>query len=196
MECLGTPANVGKVSNCRTYANEDIVGCFCIAKLQEILAENINIDWEEFGDLAEGVCQNFFIGFSIAIVVNYSFVVVVLLFNVLVRRCMVWAVSREIHPSIDKEETSLAAKVFMGIFFNLAFSAVLVYGKLNIANKPAVLDSINLLNGEYDDLSRDWYGNVGSFIILTFFLESILVLIPTCSKVSSRYTTPFLDSTV
>ena len=56
---------------------------------------------------------------------------------------------------------------------------MLVYGKLNIANKPAVLDSINLLNGEYDDLGRDWYGNVGSFIILTFFLESILVLIPT-----------------
>ncbi len=62
-------------------------------------------------------------------------------------------------------------KVFIAQYLNMAVVALVAFGKIDAL--PQILQYLQILQGSYTDFNSAWYGNVGSYLMLTFILQSI-----------------------
>ena len=62
-------------------------------------------------------------------------------------------------------------KVFISTYFNMALVVLIAFGYIN--GTPEALQQAQIFQGSYPDFTSEWYGVVGSYLVLTFVIQVI-----------------------
>ena len=78
---------------------------------------------------------------------------------------------KEYHNTLDEENSAIVSKVFAATYINMAIVALVAYGY--VRNKPELATEAQLFNGSFSDFDSSWYGQVGSYLVLTFAIQTV-----------------------
>ena len=116
-------------------------------------------------------CASFFIDYASATALQYVTIFVTVIVNKYLLILIQYLVDMECHISIDKAQGSLMYKIFISMYFNMAVLVLLASGRSG--PQPAAVQRLHILQGVYHDLNAKWFGNIGTFFILTFIIQCV-----------------------
>ena len=163
-------------SGCHTFPASTMGSCFCYSQLGALLSTSSgggagNL-LSKVQDLGTNFCKGFIINYSTAISLQYLSSFTTVIINRIILEVIKYLTVFEYHTSLDKREASLLLKTFVASYFNLAIVVLVAYG--SIPQIPVgIRENFFIFNGEYEDFTVGWYGNVGEFLVLTFILQAI-----------------------
>lgn len=159
---------------CSNYLSSTLVGCYCYDTLLSIFEGDLLSGFQKILNVDEA-CKTFLANYSLALVLTFVASLCTVLINVILKKGMKSLAVAELHATIDAEQRAIMIKVFFATYVNMALIALLAYGY--ISTLPSYLSSSQVLQGEYSDFNSKWYAQVGSFMIMTFVMESVSPLI-------------------
>ena len=95
---------------------------------------------------------------------------IIVVVNIVVREITIALVTWIGYDTHSEQLTKITNGVFIGTFFNTAFLLLLVYANFTDSNFPGA----SFFNGPFYDYSDEWYAIVGSQIVKTMIINSIL----------------------
>jgi hypothetical protein len=114
-------------------------------------------------------CADFFANYSIAMGLSIAASLCTVAINVFLKKTMKYLAKQEFHDTVDEEHGATIVKVFLATYCNMAFVALAAYGLLK--NKPGMLATAEIFDGDYQDFTPQWYAVVGSYLVTTFILQ-------------------------
>jgi hypothetical protein len=143
---------------CTTFPALTLGSCFCFNQLIIVL---------ESGDVSSAIsqlssqepqCKSFAVNYSVAIALT----IVAAMTTVIINRILKYVLKRlainERHKTIDSEQGAIMFKIFIATYINMAFVALLAFGKVNSLGGYAT--DLQILQGEYADFEVAWYPQV------------------------------------
>lgn len=151
--------------------------CYCMSILLDTLqASSVSVAYAKIKAAStEGTCNQFFINYTSSIGFTYLAIFVTVLVNRYLLYFLKILSKMESHASIDAEVGSTVIKIFSSTYFNMAILALIAAGRVD--GLPSILQTAHILQGSYKDFDTSWYGNIGTYFILTFFIQIISRLI-------------------
>jgi hypothetical protein len=187
------PSLQSETVKCEQFPINTIVGCFCLSALQRALTQHGPfVGTTKFIEANQDVCGTFATSYaqvqSLTVIAAGSAAIV----NVLLAALMKCLVNFERHVSISEKSRALVSKTTIAQVFNTAVVAILVKMTLpnNEAQSIAILNQLNILQGEHDSFQWAWYVDVGftifSTLVITAILSAILPLASYCAVLFRR----------
>lgn len=176
---LCTSTDCSDDGDCRVFEEIDVGNCVCQNTLNSFinsltpLGRLLDLDTYPTG----GPCEDVLFDYSWSFIMLYLTVIFIYVLNRIIVRVVAFFARREGQFSIDEQQVSVATKVFFSLYINMSIVGLMAYGK--IGNLPNLLQRYNLFSAAYDDTDRDWYGFVGTFLVIVFIFEGFLPLIST-----------------
>jgi hypothetical protein len=145
--------------------------CFCFNQLLDIIqTTGVTSMYSELAS-QEPQCQSFAINYLFAI----SLTLIASLSTVLINRALKGVLKslaiNERHHTIDSEQGAIMLKIFIATYINMAFVALLAFGRND--GLPAWAKQLEILQGDHPDFDVGWYPLVGSYMLLTFLFEIV-----------------------
>ena len=158
--------------DCTKFEAGEIGQCFCYNSLSDIISnkgvvetmDNIEQNREEQS------CKAFFKDYSLSVGLTYLSVLTTAGVNFALRQLLVKLSKQEAHTTTDAEQGSIMSKVFFSNYVTMSIIVLIVYGTTE--NNPAFFKSLRIFEGPYPDFNRQWYGNIGFYLMTTFILQS------------------------
>ena len=177
LSCFGQQGTGGGSppgKKCAAYRRSDIVGCFCKDRLQAQIKERGFVAGVQEVIVNDAVCSGFAEGLLLSQALIFGSALAVALVNALLKAFLT-ALSRfERHPSLSKQASSAGAKIFLAQFLNTAIIVLLVNARMPPRVSNPVPSELKLLNGHFQDFSRQWYSVVGVAVSMTLMLNIFL----------------------
>lgn len=170
-----------ETGNCYKFANTYIetinpriveaVDCFCTKQSYSDLTADAKI---------RSFCFDYMKKSTWRFVITFAAAEFVYIMNVVVRGFLKKLSRFERFYSLTKLNVSIMTKLFFAFFINMGLLIVIINANLN--EKPVIREAIGYIpvaqdlvfNGDYEDLTRDWYINVGVPVI-TMLSTTIIV---------------------
>lgn len=173
----------------------DCVLCLCAA-----LQTSQNILWLETWDFSfysaslrsdddKAFCTPQAEAFFTFVGLQGAAIVIVVLFNTVMKTTTQLLAVFERHHTLDDQETSVTFAVFIGQFINTALVAMIVYGNIPVVGKN-VPDEFPILAGEFEDFNSGWYFLVGVQIMTTIIVNVIMPIVPLVLEVMFKMALP------
>lgn len=156
--CDASVAILWTVAMAQNMTNKDDIGCFCSTKGQVAIMQD-RLLWDD-------VCEDWLIEGGRTTLIGLASSVVTVLINAVLLQLVLWMVSKEKHPSISAQDSSIMFKITWSQFGNLACIVFLIH----FYYEPLKF----ILNGQYSDFERGWYATVGSTLVMNMFLNSFV----------------------
>lgn len=150
------------------------VGCYCLQVLKETLeAEGIFSGAETLFNTEWDLCGEYSKSYAAAQSLTFAAAGSVIVINFVLKWVLVRMVMFERHASVTSQSVALAKKLFAASFTNTAILTLIVYARLpNDIEIPFIQSTVNIFNGEFDDINSRWYSAVGAAIALTLLINS------------------------
>ena len=138
--------------------------CFCTQALRDKqIMEN------------KDACQDYFLNFIVSIVAEYLPSVAIVTSNIVLKVIVRRTAQYEHHHSLSGEQTSKAYKLFLAQLLNMGVSPLIANARLPGA--AALVEGTPVegyvLSGGFDDLTAQWYTDVGRSLVITIALTSV-----------------------
>lgn len=162
---------------CKKFSASTLAGCFCFDSLVGMIKSGAIFDGITSGgggqvsSTSMNVCNPFFINYSTATGFNYLAILVALVVNQVLRKLLVILTDSEKHTSSSEMKGSLLQKVFLSTFVNMALLAILASGF--ITGQPESIKILSILQGSFTDINAAWFGTVGTYFVLMFFVNAM-----------------------
>lgn len=157
-------------SNGNEYPAKTIAGCYCIHGLEQAIEGNGMPGGSRFLETDGDLCGAFLTDIARSGFLKFFGSVLVAAINVGITSAIKSLVKQERHAHISDEEAHVVLLSLIGQFMNTSVIIILIYFRLpgsEASNTPF------LFNGEFDDLSKDWYAVVGVFIQMSVLLSAL-----------------------
>lgn len=177
LECstIGTSS-----TKCLDYSASLIGYCYCSTYLKNLILNSggVTSAIAEIRTLDNSnVCYDFLINYSKSNGITYVAVLATIVVNFFLQVVFIMLTKSECQTSVDKYQASLMFKIFIATLFNMGLVIILAAGK--ITSTPEVLrDNLRFFDGIYDDFNSAWFGNIGSFLLITFCIQVVSSCIP------------------
>eukprot|EP01041_Mallomonas_annulata_P004298 gene4298-8544_t len=120
-------------------------------------------------------CSNFFKSYVTAKVLTYVAALATVVTNIILKTFIFWSTKKEYFNTTDIETGNIIKKIFLILYVNMALVVLFAFGYLKGGHNS--LSTTQILNGDYNDFTSSWYGQVGTYLIVTFVLNSVASLI-------------------
>lgn len=168
--------STSKDSECEAFSASSVGACYCYQELAALVNSGGVIETlNKINSLKSGPCGNFYSQYSLSVGLTYVSVLVTTIVNVLLRIFLKKLAKHEARSNTDEEQGSVMTKIFLSNYATMAIIILVAYGKAK--NLPAVLKTLHIFAGVYDDFTPGWYGQVGYFLITTSILQSFSPLV-------------------
>jgi len=158
--------------SCIKFEAGVIGACYCMDKLLSVLnSKSVGDAVKQLQSTDDPNCKDFFINYSKATSISYVAILVTIVINSYLPQVLEYLTHFEKHTSVDHEKGSLMYKVFFPTFFNMAILVLVASGR--IEGQPDAIKPFFLFQGTYDDFDAAWYGNIGTYFITTYLIQSI-----------------------
>ncbi len=165
---------------CTDFPALTLGSCFCFNALLSVLdSSDISSAISQLTS-QEPQCRNFAVNYSVAIALTIVAAMTTVLINRVLRYVLKRLAVNERHRTIDSEQGAIMFKVFIATYINMAFVALLAFGRLESLGGYG--EDLQILQGEYSDFSIDWYPQVGVYMVLTFVFEIVSPLLSVLAK--------------
>jgi hypothetical protein len=167
---------------CYSFSTSVVASCYCMNALLSALSSGGpgSILKEVRSQPSE--CTAFFIDYSSSTALEYLTIVITVVVNKFMMFMIHYLVDSEYHTSVDKAQRSLVYKIFISLYFNMAVLVLLASGKSG--PQPDGVQKLHIMQGTYSDLDAHWFGNIGTYFILTFIIQ---VSSPVCISLAMYY---------
>ena len=173
--CYSSSCSIeNEFNSCKSYEAGTLGSCYCEQMLNSYLKKGILAFLEYLRNLrsqrTKDSCSLFFTNYSKGQGISNGTIFLSILVNAIIIVLMKRLSKYESHVSVDREDGTLMFKIFIFTYFNMAFSALIAFGR--VPNMPEWLQSIYIFQGRYTDFSSEWYSNVGVYFLTTYFFKS------------------------
>lgn len=176
IEC-SQPEPDGSLNPLCSQFHPSLVGdCFCLAELQGLLTTTqaaSTVQSIQHGGKGNpnypAQCERFLQDYSYSSGLTYLATFATVIVNYLLSLAMIFLTKAEAHSSVSKMYASLAIKIFICTFINMALVVLVAFG--GIAGLPTNVYRLGIFHGQFSDFTPEWYSTVGSIIIVTFIIQ-------------------------
>ena len=183
--CTTLPCSVNPASSfCGTTFNPSLLGgCLCKLALETTLldAKKVALSAGKALDI-DPQCESFALSYSKSTAFTYGATFLTVIINYILGLAVEMLTKTEAHSSLGKQQASLAIKLFVCTFFNMALLVLLAFGRPPQIQSDFVQKTLHIFDGIYPDFNPDWYPDVGNFLVVTFGIQVI-----------SPWVTPLID---
>jgi RNA recognition motif-containing protein len=175
-QCESMGCSAGYPGSCVEFTTADTLNCYCSKQMDTMLSNGgvgFALSWMvtslmgAYPDASdECVDTKYFFGASSCAL--YLAIIVTLVSNKVLKRIIIRNAQAEHHVSLDELNRSIASKIFVATYLNMAIMILLAYGYST--ETPAILSDNYLFSGPSRDFDRGWYGTVGFYLVVTFVL--------------------------
>ena len=177
LECSTISASSSK---CLDYSASLIGYCYCSTYLKNLILKSggVSSAIAEIRTLDNtNVCYDFLINYSKSNGITYVAVLATIVVNFFLKIVFVKLTKSECQASVDKYQASLMLKIFIATLFNMGLVIVLAAGKIS-STPDALQQHLRFFNGIYDDFNSAWFGNIGSYLLITFCIQIVSSIMP------------------
>jgi hypothetical protein len=155
---------------CYHYRASWIASCYCMNSLLDTISSGMGpaAIMESIKSQPKG-CTTFFINYSVGTILQYVTIIITVLVNKYLLSMIRYLVASEYHTSVDRAQGSLVYKIFLSLYFNMAVLVLLASGRSG--PQPISVQKMHIMQGLYSDLDAKWFGNIGTYFILTFITQ-------------------------
>ncbi|KAL4505499.1 hypothetical protein ABPG72_002561 [Tetrahymena utriculariae] len=146
--------------------------CYCKTQINEIFSGSLSQPYKS-------ICNSWFTSYTLSQFLPYASVLCIVVINVIIQFLFQSLSQFEKHKLLDDQLKSFIIKTFVAQFINTGLILLLTNINFDITTTGTLQF---LFGGNYDDLSPEWFKNVGSVIILT-----LLINVVTAPMVSSFF---------
>lgn len=165
---------------CADFPALTLGSCFCFNQLVSVLdSADISSAIDKLSS-QEPQCKSFAVNYSIAIALTVVAAMTTVIINRVLKLLLKKLAINERHKTIDSEQGAIMFKIFIATYINMAFVALLAFGKVDSLGGYG--EDLQILQGEYGDFSIAWYPQVGTYMVLTFIFEIISPLLSVLAK--------------
>lgn len=165
---------------CSDFPALTLGSCFCFQQLVSVLdSTDISSALSQLSN-QEPQCNNFAVNYSIAVALTVVAAMTTVLINRVLKNVLKKLAINERHRTIDSEQGAIMIKIFIATYFNMAFVALLAFGKVDTLGSYG--KDLQILQGDYPDFTVEWYPQVGTYMVLTFVFEIISPLLSVLAK--------------
>jgi hypothetical protein len=171
--CYTTATNIKSSTGiCESFEAKTIGACYCYKDLTAMIeTEGISATLNYVRNSQKDVCYNFFENYATSTLLTYGTTLVTVVINAILKYILVKLTKLECHSQIDMKHASLMIKLFLSTYFNMALVVLIAFGYINYI--PSSLQEAHIFQGNYRDFTAKWYGNVGSYLVLTFVIQVV-----------------------
>eukprot|EP00742_Colponemidia_sp_Colp-10_P005016 GILJ01005359.1.p1 GENE.GILJ01005359.1~~GILJ01005359.1.p1 ORF type:complete len:1183 (+),score=192.60 GILJ01005359.1:83-3631(+) len=146
----------------------NIVQCYCAS--QNI----IDALQDDFGH-NEYLCRDWLYAVSLVKGLAYLSILIVIFVNTAIRAVLKLLARAEKHHSVTDEYAAAVYKIFIAMFVNTAFLALII--NANLFAVGVKFPTSLIFDGPYGDFSDSWYQTVGASIVLTMCINMVAPVI-------------------
>jgi hypothetical protein len=157
---------------CQEFSAGVIGSCYCYLSLTSMIEnDGVSATMSYIKNSRGDACFQFFETYSSATALTYGATVVTIVINEVLKVLLVKLTKLECHSQIDMKHASLMFKLFLSTYFNMALVVLIAFG--HVDGLPYGFKVAHLFQGSYDDFTSQWYGVVGSYLVLTFLIQVV-----------------------
>jgi hypothetical protein len=147
--------------------------CFCLNELTTLIHQGLGMSFfTQYNKISKTpLCQSFYQGYTAGEALTYLATFLVVIINALLQKILYILNRNERHGSVSNEQGAYMLKLFVAQYMNTALVPLLAFGKVD--DLPYIFQETWVLQGLYPDFTSAWYGNVGSYLMLTFIVQFI-----------------------
>lgn len=179
LACSGS--NYAKNGTCSQFQANAVAQCYCrnvLVSMVKVLLSALdltslmNILNPNNANAANGldVCSQHWSLYTSSVAYIFLAALVTALLNMFIRNFYIFTTPLQYHTTSNSERLSVVRSIFVSVFINMAVIVTLVFG--NSSAVPTAVKSIAILQGIFADFSTAWYGQVGSYLVLTLVLSA------------------------
>jgi len=147
---------------------EGLMHCYCLKELVNDPYSYTDINFKDINpNEEEKICEKWFVNYSAKTLYKWGGPTIAVAINQFVEFLFKSFARWECHYTINDYTLYTWKKIFLVKFVNISIIALLA----NIKADFKILNDFGLLDGEYNELSPDWFRNVGGTLCYTLFLE-------------------------
>ncbi|KAL4456640.1 hypothetical protein ABPG74_000747 [Tetrahymena malaccensis] len=150
--------------------------CYCKTQINEIFSGSLSQPYK-------GICNDWLTSYTLSQFLPYAAVLCIVVINVIIQFLFQALSQFEKHKLLDDQLKSFIIKTFVAQFINTGLILLLTNINFDITTTGAMQF---LFGGNYDDLSPEWFKNVGTVIILTLLINVVTAPMVSCFFVFLR----------
>ena len=155
---------------CHQFEASTIGSCYCFDSLTKMIKEQgVSQTVDYIKSSKSDACYPFFENYSTAQGLTYSTTIVTILVNIILKYILINLTKFEKHSQLDEQQSSHMLKVFLSTYINISLVVLIAFGKIN--GMPSGVKAAQIFQGNYPDFTREWYGTVGAYLVLTLAIQ-------------------------
>ncbi|EAR88902.2 transmembrane protein, putative (macronuclear) [Tetrahymena thermophila SB210] len=150
--------------------------CYCKTQINEIFSGSLDQPYKS-------ICNSWLTSYTLSQFLPYAAVLCIVVINVIIQFLFQALSQFEKHKLLDDQLKSFIIKTFIAQFINTGLILLLTNINFDITTTGTLQF---LFGGNYDDLSPEWFKNVGTVIILTLLINVVSAPMVSCFFVFLR----------
>jgi hypothetical protein len=158
-----------------------VFNCYCKAELSRLVESGGVTQAMQIALASSGhVCSDYFRKYTMAQGLIYGTIIFATVVNMLLLKVLKYLTRTESHSSIDNEQGSMILKIFLSLYFNMAWIALIAFGRVD--NLPYIINFAHIFQGYNIDFTPHWYSSVGVYFLTSFITQSASPLVTAWSS--------------